>query len=84
MRYSAAEKLEIIRLIEQSHLPVRRTLEPIGVPRATFHRWYDRYATGGPETAEGTGGPRFSKVSSTVLSQGMDNNRPSHCCCWSG
>ena len=26
MRYSASEKLEIIRLVEQSHLPVRRTL----------------------------------------------------------
>ena len=25
MRYSASEKLEIIRLVEQSHLPVRRT-----------------------------------------------------------
>ena len=49
MRYSAAEKLEIIRLVEQSHLPVRRTLEQIGVSRATFYRWYNRYATGGPE-----------------------------------
>ena len=27
MRYPASEKLEIIRLVEQSHLPVRRTLE---------------------------------------------------------
>ena len=27
MRYPAAEKLEIIRLVEQSHLPVKRTLE---------------------------------------------------------
>ena len=26
MRYPAGEKLEIIRLVEQSHLPVRRTL----------------------------------------------------------
>lgn len=26
MRYSAAEKLEIIRFAEQSHLPVWRTL----------------------------------------------------------
>jgi putative transposase len=50
MRYSAAEKLEIIRLVEQSHLPVRLALEPIGVTRATFYRWYDRYTTGGPET----------------------------------
>jgi putative transposase len=36
MRYSAAEKLEIIRLVEQSSLPVRRTLAQIGIPRATF------------------------------------------------
>ena len=27
MRYPAAEKLEIIQLVEQSHLPVRRVLE---------------------------------------------------------
>ena len=32
MRYSASEKLEIIRLVEQSHLPVRRTLGQIGIP----------------------------------------------------
>ena len=37
MRYSASEKLEIIRLVEQSHLPVRCTLGQIGIPRSTFH-----------------------------------------------
>jgi hypothetical protein len=36
MRYPAAEKLEIIRLVGQSHLPVRRTLAHLGVPPATF------------------------------------------------
>jgi len=49
MRYSASEKLGIIRTVEHSHLPVRHTLERIGLPRATFYRWYDRYAVGGPE-----------------------------------
>jgi putative transposase len=49
MRYPASEKLEIIRLVEQSTLPVRRTLEKIGIPRATFYRWYDLYQTGGPD-----------------------------------
>ncbi|WP_392665082.1 IS3 family transposase [Amaricoccus sp. B4] len=43
MRYPASEKLEIIRLVEQSHLPAKRTLDMIGVPRTTFYRWYDRY-----------------------------------------
>ncbi len=41
MRYPASEKLEIIRLVEQSHPPARRTLERLGIPRATFYRWYD-------------------------------------------
>jgi putative transposase len=39
MRYPAAEKPEIIQLVEQSHLPVRRVLEQIGIPRSTFYRW---------------------------------------------
>jgi len=49
MRYPAAEKLEIIRLVEQSHLPARRTLRQLGIPPATFYRWYDRHQRGGPE-----------------------------------
>jgi len=52
MRYPAAEKLEIIRLVEGSHLPVRRTLAQLGIPRATFYRWYDLFRTGGPEALE--------------------------------
>ena len=52
MRYPASEKLEIIRLVEQSHLPVNRTLDKLGIPRATFYRWYDRYQTGGPEALD--------------------------------
>lgn len=49
MRFPASEMLEIIRIVEQSHLPARRTLDMLGIPRATFHRWYDRWQTGGPE-----------------------------------
>ena len=52
MRYPTAEKLEIIRLVEQSHLPVKRTLEKLGIPRATFYRWYDLYQAGGPEALD--------------------------------
>jgi len=52
MRYPASEKLEIIRLVERSHLPVKRTLDKLGIPRTTFHRWYDRYQSGGPEALE--------------------------------
>ena len=43
MRYPASEKLEIIRLVENSHQPVKKTLDQIGVSRPTFYRWYDLY-----------------------------------------
>ena len=49
MRYPASEKLEIIKIVEQSHLPTRRTLEQLGIPRRTFCRWYGLYLDGGPE-----------------------------------
>ncbi len=52
MRYPAAEKLEIIRIVEQSHLPAKRTLDQLGIARRTFYRWYDRYREGGPEALE--------------------------------
>ena len=43
MRYAASEKLEIVRLVEGSHLSARLTLAKLGIPRTTFYRWYDRY-----------------------------------------
>ena len=46
MRYAAYEKLEIIRTVETSHLPVRRTRDKIGIPKTTFYAWLDRYAAG--------------------------------------
>ena len=49
MRYPASEKAEIIQLVERSHLPAKRTLDKLGIPRATFYSWYDRYLNGGPE-----------------------------------
>jgi len=39
MRYSASEKLEIIRTVEASHLPVRQTLSMLGIPSTTYSRW---------------------------------------------
>ena len=53
MRYPGAEKLEIIRLVERSHLPVRRTPRQLGIPPATFCRWCERHQTGGPEALAG-------------------------------
>jgi hypothetical protein len=36
MRRSAAEKREIIHLVEHSALPVQRTLEELDVPSSSF------------------------------------------------
>src|ERR1700730_11642063 len=52
MRYPASEKAEIIQLVGQQHLPAKRTLDKLGIPRATFYRWYDRYREGGPEALD--------------------------------
>jgi transposase InsO family protein len=52
MRYPASEKLEIIRTVETSHLPVRKTLDKIGIPKTTFYAWLDRYAAGGFDALE--------------------------------
>ena len=61
MRYSASEKFEIIELVEQSSLSIRRTLAPIGIPRSTFYDWYSRYQEGGIEALE-DGKPRPQRV----------------------
>ncbi len=39
MRHSPAEKMETIRLVEESELGVKRTLEELDVPRSSFYRW---------------------------------------------
>jgi len=49
MRYTAAEKLEIIRLVGRSSLSVCRTLVQLGISKSTFYAWYNRYLDGGPD-----------------------------------
>ena len=69
MRYPAAEKLEIIRLVEQSSLSVRRTLGQLGIPRSTFYAWYERYlARGAGALEDGQPAPRrvWNKLPDTV------------------
>ena len=61
MRYSASEKLEIIRLVERSHLPVKQTRAMLGIARTTFYRWYARYRHDG-EVALRDKAPRPARV----------------------
>jgi len=75
MRYPASEKLEIIRLVEQSHLPVRRTLDRLGIPSTTFYRWYERYqAFGEAGLVDRRGGPGrvWNRIPDEIRSQILD------------
>ena len=47
MRHSQSEKMEIIRIVEQSSLGVKRTLTELDINRSTFYDWYRRYSEGG-------------------------------------
>ncbi len=49
MKYTQSEKMEVIRMVENSSLSVKKTLEEIGVSRSTFYEWYKRYQEEGFE-----------------------------------
>jgi transposase InsO family protein len=52
MRYSASEKYEIIRLVEQSSLSIKQTLARLDIHRSTFYAWLKRYEAGGIDALE--------------------------------
>ena len=75
MRYPASEKLEIIRLVENSHQPVKKTLDQIGVPRPTFYRWYDLYRRFGEaelEDRRGGSGRVCNRIPAKVCDQVLE------------
>ena len=75
MRYPASEKRAIINLVERSHLPVRRTLDKLGIPSTTFYRWYDRYRAQGEAGLEDrTCGPGrvWNRIPDDIRSQIVD------------
>ena len=47
MRRTSAEKIEIINLVEQSSLSIKKTLKELDVPRSSFYRWYLKYQNDG-------------------------------------
>jgi putative transposase len=49
MRHSVSEKREIIRVVEDSSLGIKRTLRELDINRSTFYEWYRRYREGGHE-----------------------------------
>jgi putative transposase len=47
MRYTQSQKYEIIRLVEDSPLSIRKTLKQLQVNRSTFYQWYLKYQESG-------------------------------------
>ncbi len=43
MRYTQSEKMEIIRMVEESPLSVTQTLREMDISRSSFYEWYKRY-----------------------------------------
>jgi transposase InsO family protein len=76
MRYPAIEKLEIIRIVERSHLPIKQTLAKIGVSRPTFYRWYDLYRRFGEAGLEdqraGPKRPAWNRIPDDVRGEVID------------
>ena len=75
MRYPASEKLEIIRLVEQSHLGVGSTLDKLGIPKTTFYRWYDRFLAfgdAGLEDRNSSPGRVWNRIPDDVPGQIID------------
>lgn len=47
MKYTQSEKYETIRMVEDSSMSVKRTLEELGIARSTFYKWYSDYLVDG-------------------------------------
>ena len=52
MSLSASEKVEVIRIVEDSELSIRQTLSELDISRSSFYRWYQDYQAGGPDALE--------------------------------
>ena len=55
--------------MERSSLPVRRTLDCLGIPRSTFYGWYERYREGGDaglEDIRPNGGKAWNRLPDQV------------------
>lgn len=49
MKYTQSEKMEIIRMVEESSLSVIRTLREMDISHSSFYEWYRRYQDEGYE-----------------------------------
>ena len=67
---SAQAKLEILRLVEASELPVNESLKRLGITSSTYYRWCKRYRQGGRDNLQDR--KSFAKPWNSLLSQEKD------------
>jgi putative transposase len=60
MKYTQSEKMEIIRMVEESSLSVKQTLREMDGPHSSFYEWYRRYKDEGYDGAVAQGYPEKS------------------------
>lgn len=49
MHYSQREKMEVIRIVEESEIGVVRTLRELGIHPGVYYKWYNKYLQEGYE-----------------------------------
>ena len=75
MRYSQPEKMEIIRIVEDSRLSVKRALEELDVNRSIFYDWYRRfkeYGYGGQANRKSSPRKFWNKIPEDIKEQIVD------------
>lgn len=75
MRYSQAEKMEIIRIVEDSELGITRTLKELQIHKSTFYSWYKRYLEDGYPGLESKYAPNrvvWNKIPQEIRGQVLD------------
>ena len=75
MRINQAEKMEIIKIVEQSPIGVKRTLKELGINRSTFYNWYGMYIKDGYDGLANKQPERksfWNQIPSEVRSQVLD------------
>jgi putative transposase len=79
IRRSPEEKREIIHLVENSDISIRKTLKELEIARSTFYRWYRDYLEEGKDSLiDKRPQPRqfWNRIPDTVRQQVVDNLTP--------
>ncbi len=80
MRYNQSEKMQIIRLVEESPVSIKQPLLELNINRGKFYKWYRRHQEGG----FGVLANRYRPWKSSVWCRQLLTTRKNHPVNWSG